>query len=151
MQHCLNCHNQKKSAYTVSTLSGSLFWFGCAASIWLVIYHRDYPSPRKTDIHTPCVNKQTISYLQFYAGTCNSFGLIATDNSPTLRKRHHRIFNVHQWPVQTYGSFQFNGTLKDDGTHIDSSPCMQNTIMTVYSWAAIRTQAKQLRGECAYI
>ena len=38
-----------------------------------------------------------------------------------------------------------------DDVHIDVSPYLQNTRVIVYSWAEIWTQARQLRGECAYI
>ena len=37
-----------------------------------------------------------------------------------------------------------------DGTHIDESPCLWNTWMTVYSWVGIQTQARHW-CECVYL
>ena len=43
--------------------------------------------------------------------------------------------------------FPFN-VHRRDGTHIDESPFLWNTAMTVYSWVKIQTPDRQLRGEC---
>ena len=67
----------------------------------------------------------------------------AGDESPTLREGHRGIFNVHQRMLA-------DGTPRD-GTHIDESPWLWNTRKTVYSRVEIQTQARQLRGECAYL
>ena len=36
-------------------------------------------------------------------------------------------------------------------THTDESPWLRNTKLTVYSWAKIYSQARQLRGDYAYL
>ena len=37
-----------------------------------------------------------------------------------------------------------------NNTHIDEALCLWNTRITVYCWVRILTQARQLRGECAF-